>query len=85
MYDTHAAKELISLFWCPAVMSLQFTHVRSFAGRGHVAKLSRELFYCTVRLYCVTKTWQQIFKGSLQVTVMCVLLHVTVQRRHLGR
>jgi len=37
-----------------------------------------------VDLYCFTITWQQIFKGSLQVTVEGVLLHVTVQCRHLG-
>jgi len=33
----------------------------------------------TVGLYCVTITWQQIFKGSLQVTVESVLPHVTVE------
>jgi len=30
-----------------------------------------------VGLYCVTTTWQQIFIGSLQVTVESVLPHVT--------
>jgi len=35
--------------------------------------------------YCVTITWQQTFKGSLvQIMVEGVLLHVTVERRHLG-
>ena len=40
-----------------------------------------------VALCCVTITWQQIFKGSLQVqvTVVGVLLHVTVELRKLGR
>jgi len=35
----------------------------------------------TVGLYCVTKDGK-IFKGSLQVTVAGVLLHVTVENRH---
>jgi len=30
------------------------------------------------------KTWQHISKGSLQVTVMGVLFHVAVERKHLG-
>jgi len=47
------------------------------------AKLASEC--SSVRLYCVTIAWSQIFKGSLQVTVVGVLLHVTVERRHLGR
>jgi len=38
-----------------------------------------------VGLYFVTMTWQQIFKGSLQIMVKGVLPHVTVERRHLGR
>jgi len=37
-----------------------------------------------VGLYCVTIIWQQIFKGSLQVTIEGVFLHVTVERSHLG-
>jgi len=30
-------------------------------------------------------TWQQICKGSLCITVTGVLLHETVERRHLGK
>jgi len=36
-------------------------------------------------LYCITITWQQIFKGSLQVTAVGVLPLVTVERGHLGK
>jgi len=28
-------------------------------------------------LYCITITWQQIYNGSFQVTVVDVLMHVT--------
>jgi len=42
-----------------------------------VAKLASSLV--------ITITRQQILKGSLQVTVVGVLPHVTVERRHLGR
>jgi len=44
-------KESASLFWCHAVMKLQFTHVRSFACRGRLRNLRADCF--TVRLYCV--------------------------------
>jgi len=64
-------------------MSLQFTHVPSFACRGGLRK---SLADCsTVGLYCVTIPWQQIRKGSLYITVAGVLLHETLERRHLGR
>jgi len=33
-YDTDVAQEPRSLFWCHAVMSLQFARVRSFACEG---------------------------------------------------
>jgi len=40
-------------------------------------------------IYCVTITWPQIFKGSLQVTVVLVgvllLMVVTVERIYLGK
>jgi len=75
--STHTAQEPGSLFLCHAVMSLQFTHVCSFACRGR-ADCS------TVSSYCITITWLQIFKGLLQATIG-ILLHVTVERRHLGR
>jgi len=41
--------------------------------------------FSTVGLYCVTIIWQQIYKGSLYIAVAGVLLHETVERRHLGR
>jgi len=62
-------------------MSLQFTHVPSFACRGGLPKSRSEI--STVGLYCVAITWQQICKGSLYITVAGVLLHETVERRHL--
>jgi len=63
-------------------MSLQFTHVLTFSCRGRLRNLRAD---CSiVGLYCVTIIWQQIFKGSLQVTVERVLMHVTVERTHLG-
>ena len=81
-YDTHNVQVPRSLCWCHAVMSLQFTHVPSFSCRDTLRNLRAD---CSiVGLYCVTITWQQILKGSLQVTVEGVLLHVTVERRHLG-
>jgi len=39
----------------------------------------------TVGLYRVIITWQQIFKCSLQVRIIGVLSHVTLECRHLGR
>jgi len=37
--------------WCHAVMSLQFTHVPSFACRGRLPNLGGDC--STVSLYCV--------------------------------
>jgi len=63
-------------------MTLQFIHVRSVPRRGRLRNLLAD---CSiVGLYCVTIAWQQILKGSLQVTVEDVSPHVTVERRHLG-
>jgi len=39
--------------------------------------------YSTVGLYCAKIIWQQIFKSSLEVKAVGVLLHVSVERRHL--
>jgi len=51
-----------------------------------VAKVVSGLFYCwSFGLYCVTIACQQICKGSLHITVAGILLHETVERRHLGR
>jgi len=41
--------------------------------------------YSTVGLDCTKIIWQQIFKSSLEVTAVGVLLHVSVERRHLRR
>jgi len=64
-------------------MSLQFTHVPSFVCRGGLRKSRAD--WSTVGLYCVTIKWQQICKLSLYITVAGVLLHETIERRHLGR
>jgi len=56
---SHTAQEPGSLFWCHAVMSLQFTHVRSLACGGSLPNLRADCF--TVIPYCVAITWQQIF------------------------
>jgi len=53
----------------------QFAHVWSSACRGRLRNLLADC--CTLGLYCVTMTRQQIFKCSLQVTVVGVLPHVT--------
>jgi len=59
-------------------MSLYIIPVRSYACRGRWSNL--RAVYSTVGLYCLTITWQQIFKRSLQVTVESVLLHVIVEK-----
>jgi len=46
---------------CSGVMSLQFTHVRSFTCRGRLRSLQAES--STVGLYCVTIKWQQNLKS----------------------
>ena len=66
------------MLWCYAVMSLQITPVRSCACRGRWSNL--RAVCSTVGLYCVITTCQQIFIGSLQVTVESVLPHVTVEK-----
>jgi len=62
-------------------MSFQFNHVHSFFCRGRLRKWQAYCFI--VGLYGVTITWQQIFKGSLQIMLKGVLRHVTVERSHL--
>ena len=56
-------------------MSLQFTHVHSLVCR---LKTLRNLpaHCCAVALCCVTITWQRIFKGSLQVTIVNALFRM---------
>jgi len=66
------------MLWCCAVLSLQIIPVRSYARSGRWSNLRA---VCSiVGLYCVTTTCQQIFIGSLQVTVESVLPHVTVEK-----
>jgi len=59
----HTAQEPSgSLFWCHTVMSLQVTHIRPspVAELGRLQSLWAD---CSiVSPYCVTITWQQIFK-----------------------
>jgi len=76
-YDAHIARKSGSLFWCYALMSLQITPVRYYACRGGWSNLRA---VCSVRVYCVTITWQQIFKGSLQVKAESILPHVTIEK-----
>jgi len=64
-------------------MRLQFIHVRRFICRGRLRNLRADC--STFCLYSVTIIWQQIFKVSLVVAEVGVLLHVIVERRHLGR
>jgi len=47
-----------------------------------IAKLGKE--FSIIDLYCVTITWQQIFKRSLQVAAIGILPPVTVEHWHLG-
>jgi len=68
----------VMMLWCYAVMSLQITPVRSYASKGRWSNM--RAVCSTVGLYCVTTTWQQIFIGSLQVTLESVLPHVTVEK-----
>jgi len=53
------------------------------ACRGKLPNLRADCF--TFGLYRVIITWQQIFKRSLQITILGVLLHVTLEHRHLCR
>jgi len=55
---------------------LMFATSHADAGWKACERIFRSLLF-----YCITITWQQIFKGS--VTVVGVLPHVTVERRHL--
>ena len=47
-------------------------YVRSFACKVRIQTLGADC--CTIGLYFVTITWQQIFKGSLQVTESIAIL-----------
>jgi len=81
VWYSHCTRATFTVWWCHALVSLQFTHVRSF---GYRDRLQNSRADCsTVGLYCVTKDGK-IIKGSLQVTVAGVLLHVTVENRHVS-
>ena len=54
---------------------------RYFACRGRLRNLGADC--STTGFDCVLITWKQIFKGSLQVTVVGILPHVIVERRQL--
>jgi len=54
--DNHTAQEQDSLFWCHAVMRLQFARALSFACRSRLQILLGD--YSTVGLYCTTITQQ---------------------------
>jgi len=60
---------------------LRFIRDRSFACTGRLRNVGTDC--SNFGLYCVTITWQQIFKGSLQVAAIGVSSPVTVERRHL--
>jgi len=62
-------------------MRLKFTMSTHFRAEASCRNLRTD--FSTVGLYYVTITWQRILKCSLQVTVVSVLPHVTVERRHL--
>jgi len=53
--------------------------LHSLACRGRLQNF--RAVCSSIGLYCVTIIWQQILKARLQVTVVGVLLHVTVERR----
>jgi len=63
-------------------MSLQFAHVRSLPVEAGYETRERIVLLC---LCCVTITRLQIFEDALQVTVVGVLPHVTIECRRLGR
>jgi len=65
----YTAQEPSSLFWCHAVVNcLQFTHIHYIYLQRQFAKVGNGR--STIGLHCVTVTWQQIFKGSLQVAAI---------------
>jgi len=68
LQGTHTAEEPGSLFRGHEVLSLQFNHISSFACRGMVRNVRTD--FSTVGFYCVPITWQQIVKGSLEVSVV---------------
>ena len=69
-YDTDTAQEPGSLFWCHAMMSLQFAHVRSFACRGRLQNLLADC--STIGLYCVKITRQINLQTFTSVSVVGV-------------
>jgi len=60
-------------------MSLQFTHVPLLCLQRRVANVAIGFFYC----WSLLRNNKMV--GSLYITGTGVLLHETVERRHLGR
>ena len=54
---------------CQAVMSLQFTDIRSFYRGVRFQNLQVDCLCSVISLYFVTITWQQICKDLLHVMV----------------
>jgi len=73
-YDTDTAQEPGSLFWCHAMMRLQFTHVRSFVSRKSYCKTWEHIVL--FGFHCVRITRQKFLKRSLRVTVPDVFPHM---------
>ena len=85
VWHSHCARaKLTVLVSCrDALLVVQSCPLMSFACRGRLRNLWTDC--STIGLYCVTMTWQQIFKGSLRVAAIGILPPVTVERRCLGR
>jgi len=49
-YDTHTAQEPGSLFGCHAVVSIRFTHFRSFVCRGRLLQNLRRIVLSLVSI-----------------------------------
>jgi len=81
-YDTHTAHET-GLLLVSCSVELAVDSCLFFSLQRHGCEIF-ERIYSIVRLYCVTITWQQTVKGSLQETVEAILPHVTVGRRYFG-
>jgi len=64
-------------------MSLQFTKFASLPAEAGCETCERIVLL--LAFYCLTIAWQQIFKDALQLAVVGVLQHLTIERRLLGR
>jgi len=66
-------------FWLPQIFGLA-----TLLPAGASCQTCEWIVF-TVGLYRLIITWQQIFNCSLQVAILGALLHVALERRHLGR